>query len=184
MKMIVLAALVAAAGCSKKTVDCGPIANGMDTVAKSVKARAAHLSTEVQDNMVGLVGQLKDKLIQRCTADQWSPEAVACFGAVTSQMTMKACEDKLPEEQRKKLRADIRMVTTTPPAMPQGLPGHPPVLLGSGGSAAPPAGSAEPAPAGSAAPASGDPAPAPAPAAAAAPAGSAVPAPAGGGAKN
>ncbi len=181
MKMIVLAALIAAAGCSKKTVDCGPIANGMDNVAKSVKARAAHLSAEVQNNMVALVGQLKDKLIQRCTADQWTPEAVACFSAITGQMEMKACEDKLPEEQRKRLRADIRMVTTTPPAMSQGLPGHPPVLLGSGGSAAPP-GSAEPAPAGSAAPASSD--PAPAPAAAAAPAGSAVPPPAGGGAKN
>jgi hypothetical protein len=201
MKTIVLVALLAAMGCSKKASgsDCdASIAKGMDSVAAMIKTRAP--SPQMQETMVNLVGKWKVALIQRCTQDKWAPDALACFAKVASRLDEQACEAKLTEEQRAKLHTDLRQAGRGS-RMPGGLTGHPAMLSGTGSAGAAPAESgmapaglgmapASPgmapagpgaSPAGSGAAASGSPAPAPAPAGsgAAAASGSPAPAPAG-----
>lgn len=155
MKMIVLAALLAAAGCSKKSgTDCeSAIAKGVDSMLATVKSGSA--SPQMMDQIKEVAGKMQTALTQRCNEDKWSPEAVDCFKKLTSQAAMQACESKLNPEQRTKMRKDLIQVMTS--MRPGAGPGHPPTLSGSAapgaGNAAPPA--AAPPPAGSTEPAAG-----------------------------
>jgi len=143
MKMIVLAALLAAAGCSKKSgTDCeSAIAKGVDSMLATVKSSS---SQQVRDSVKEIAGKLRTALTQRCTEDKWAIEVVECYAKLTTQGEMQACESKLSAEQRTKLRRDLIQIMTST-RMPG--TGHPPSLSGSG---APGAGSA--APSGAAAP--------------------------------
>jgi hypothetical protein len=178
MKTIVLVALLAAAGCSKKSSECDvSIAKGMDNFAAEVKTRAPN--PQMQQSMMSMVGKLKGALVQRCNQDKWSPEALACFAAVVSRKDIQGCDSKLTEEQRSKLHADM-MQAMTGSRMAGGMAGHPPMLTGSGGPGGPAApamgGTAAPAASGTAAPAaSGTAAPAASGTAAPAASGSAAP---------
>lgn len=191
-KMIVLVALLAAAGCSKKGSDCdASISKGMNNFISAIKTREPN--PQRQETLLNVVGKLKTTLTQRCNEDTWAPEAVTCFTTVSSQPEVRACEDKLTKEQHTKLTKELMQIMMES-RMPSGVAGHPPMLAGSGdpgaggpgGSVTVPAGSAAPAgsataPTGSAvAPTGSAPAPAgsaPAPAGSApAPAGSAAPA--------
>jgi hypothetical protein len=186
MKLIALAALLTTAGCSKKSSECdAAIGHGMDAYTAAINADTG--DPQRQQMLLGVVSKLRATLVGRCKADQWQPDAVACFSTAASQREIRACEPKLNREQRTKLTADLRkvMMSGAGPRMPSGLAGHPMNLTGSPvmppphgaspGSASSPA--APSAPAGAAAPAgSAAPAAPSAPAGAAAPAGSAAPA--------
>jgi hypothetical protein len=184
MKTIVFVALLAAAGCSKKTSDCdASIGKGMDNFAASVKTSAPN--PQLQETRLNMISKLRGTLTQRCNEDKWQAEVVTCFTTVGSMKDMQTCQAKLSDEQRTKLVNEIRQVmmgSMGSMRMPNGLPGHPPMLgsAGAGGSGGPeaiggmpgsragsapapaPAGSAQapaspapPAAAGSAAPAAG-----------------------------
>jgi hypothetical protein len=176
MKSIMLVALLTIAGCSKKPApaetgtDCSaPINKGMDNMAAALNGDAA---PQMKEMLLGVVTQLRATMLQRCTEDKWSADALACMGKVKSQREIKACEDKLTPEQRTKLSTQIQQVML---GLRPGGPGHPaaapisgaPASEGSpGGAGAPGAGGAAGAPgaaetpagaaaAGSAAPAAG-----------------------------
>jgi hypothetical protein len=186
MKMIVLVLLLAAAGCSKKgSAEAPPceasIAKGIDTVASGIKSRATN--AQMQENMMAMVGKLKSTITQRCVEDKWPAEAIQCFAGIANMKAMQDCQGKLNEEQRNKLVGDMRdiMLSTRRGRMPDGVPGHPPTLGGSGagsGEAAP--GATAPAPAGTPPAADGS---AAAPAAPATPPGATTPPAAGSGSK-
>ena len=159
MKRIVLAALLAAAACSKKPAppDCdAEIAKGVASFVAAAKSgdtrpRRAEVLAEA----------LKEALTERCKADKWSAEVVSCFSAASGITAMQTCDAKLPEDQRNRLRTEISEAIRSRggmrgPRMPMDMPGHPSVLAGSNaGSATPPgqpgAGSAAPSPPGAAA---------------------------------
>ncbi|HEY0482571.1 MAG TPA: hypothetical protein VGD37_33850 [Kofleriaceae bacterium] len=142
------AALLGAAGCSKKSSDCSAaIAQGIDrylAAAKQAAAGSPRLAAipKIQD-------QLKTAMTQRCNDDHWQAEAVSCFGKVASAGDMKACEDKLSRDQRTKLDTDLLPIMmggmgATGSQMPP-LAGHPAALTGNvpaSGSAGDAAGSA------------------------------------------
>lgn len=152
MKMIVLAALLAAAGCSKKTSECdAAIGKGMDNFMSAVKT--ASPNPQMQEMRLNVIGKLKGTLTHRCKEDQWTPEIVSCFASVVAMKDMQTCQTKLGEPQRAKLMTEIRevMMSSMGSRMPAGVPGHPPLLNGGGGPGDPgaaPAGSGA-APAGS-----------------------------------
>jgi len=182
MKMIVLVALLATTGCSKKGSNKGSdcdsaISQGMANFTASRKTAA---NPKMQENMQNMVGKLKTALTQRCNEDKWPPEVMTCFTTVAKMKDMLACQAKLSAEQQAKLKTEIQQVMLGAMGgmrMPSDDAGHPPMLTGSGdpgaggpGGSAAPAGS--PPPAGSPTPA-GSPPPA---GSGAAPAGSAAPA--------
>jgi hypothetical protein len=175
MKTIMLIALLAAVGCGGKKSensaetgsDCADAINkGMDGMTAALKARGSDAA--VPEAMLTILGKLRTTLTERCTQDKWSPEALTCYRAVTSQPEVRACQKKLTDEQRTKLSAQLRQVMMGGMQMPQGA-GHPPTLQPSGsgsgapggsppataGAAAPEVPAAPPAPAGSAAGSSG-----------------------------
>ena len=126
MKTIVLVAILAAAGCSKKSRAANP---------------------QMQNSLNEMVAKMRTTLTQRCKDDGWSAEAVDCYGKLTTQAEMRGCEQKLTDEQRTKLRTEIRQAMSSM-RMTLGGPGHPP-MLGSGGppaapGATPPAGADTP----------------------------------------
>ena len=155
MKKIVLIALLVAAGCSKKGSAGGSggeceaaMTKGTDSLLTTVKTRAGN--PQAIESLTEMVGKMKATLTTRCTEDKWSADAVDCFSKLTSQAELRACEQKLSEEQRNKLRGEMRQLMGS---MRMG-PGHPPAL---GGSAAPPAAPGTP-PAGEPPPAAAPPA--------------------------
>jgi hypothetical protein len=146
MKTIVLVALLAASGCSKKasSSDCdAPINKGMDNFAATVKSRGSN--APMQGAMLAVIEKLRTTFTQRCHDDQWAPEAAACFGTVASQREVQACEAKLTDPQRTKLTNEVREIMMSSMRMPTGVPGHPQMLQGSDGPAGasvPPSGAA------------------------------------------
>ncbi len=137
--LVVIVAFLAACG-SKSGPDCATsIGKGMDNFAEQMKAKAPNAPA-----MTDMIGKLKDTLIKRCTEDKWPPEVLTCFQTVNDRPGMQQCQQKLTEEQREKVMADIRQMMMGNMKMPGGMAGHPPML---GGSAAAPA--TPPAPAGS-----------------------------------
>jgi hypothetical protein len=178
MKRIVFVALLAAAGCSKKSPDCdGSIGKGMDSFAASVKTSG--LNPQMQAARMDVVTKLRGTLTQRCNDDKWPAEVVSCFATAGSMKGMQACQADLSNEQRTRLLTEIRQIMMGSGSMRMpggvGVPGHPPTLAPGG------AGSGAPETSGGGMPGSHD-SPAPAPAgSASAPVGSAG-APAGSGA--
>jgi hypothetical protein len=145
MKTIILVALLAAAGCSKKSADCdAAIAKGINNLTESVKSRGG----PQLEASLAIIDKLKGTLTKHCTEDKWPAEVVQCFTTVSNQKDMRGCQEKLTTEQKSKLMTDIQQVMMGSIRMPPG--GHPSTLSGSG---APPG--ADPAAAGSAAPAPG-----------------------------
>src|SRR5512140_431519 len=148
MKTIVLVALLAAAGCSKKTSDCeAAIGKGMDNFASEIKTTAP--DPKMQEMRMGVITKLRGALTQRCNEDKWPAEVVACFNTVHGMKDMQGCQVKLNDAQRAKLMNEIRevMMSTMGARMPAGLAGHPATLTGSsaapegtGGAGAAPAG--------------------------------------------
>jgi hypothetical protein len=143
MKTIVLVALLTAAGCSKKgssASECdAAIAKATESMLETIKSRAA-ANPQRLEGMTEMVGKMRTTLTQRCNEDKWSSETVDCFTKVTSQAEMQACEQKLSNEQRTKLRGELRQVMSS--MRPGG--GHPPALGGSGAPPAPPGGATPP----------------------------------------
>jgi hypothetical protein len=135
MKAIAAVALLVAAACSKKaSVDCDTaIARGIDGLVATVKARSA--SEQMQDSMSELAGKMRTALTRRCSEDSWPPDAVACFGKLTSPADMQGCESKLTAGQLAKMRKDLVQATSTMRTLGT-APGHPPTLAGSGESSA------------------------------------------------
>ena len=174
MKTIVLVALLAAVGCSKKTSDCdAAISKGMDNFASSIKTDAPN--AQAQETRLTVISKLRVTLTQRCNEDKWPAEVVSCFTTVSRKKDMQACQAKQGEAQRTKLLTEIRqvMMGSLGSRMPSGTAGHPTMLAGSGDPGGTPAApSGTPAMAGSPSPASGSPAAGgtPAPAAGGAPA--------------
>jgi hypothetical protein len=136
MKAIALVALLAAAGCSRKSsVDCETaIARGTDSLVATVKARSA--SKQMTDSMKELAGKMRTALTRRCSEDKWSPEAVECFGKLVSPAGMQGCESKLSAEQLTRMRKDLVQATASMQTLGAG-PGHPPTLAGSAGPSEP-----------------------------------------------
>jgi hypothetical protein len=143
MKKVILIALLIAAGCSKKGSSGGggeceaAMAKGTESLLATVKSRAG--SPQMIETVTEMVGKMKATLTTRCTEDKWSAEAIDCFTKLTSQAELRGCEQKLTEEQRNKLRGEMRQLMGST----RMGPGHPPTL---GGSAAPPAPGTPPAP--------------------------------------
>lgn len=185
-KIVIVALLAAAAGCGgkKSGSECdAAIAKGVDNLTKNIKERTPN--PQITERMIGVMDKVKGVLIERCKADNWPPEVVACFTTVNNRRDMQACQGKLTPEQGSKLTAEISEVMMKEGGMgmgqrmPPGMQGHPESLQGAGAApgspppASPPAGSTETPAAPAAAPAAG--APAAPPAAPAAPAGTAAP---------
>ena len=151
--LVVIAALLV--GCSKSSgSDCATsIGKGMEKFAEQTKSRVPN--PEMQAAMTEMAGKLKDTLIKRCTEDKWPSEVVNCFTTVSDRPGMQQCQQKLNDEQRDKLLADIRNVMMGQfggGKMPGGMAGHPPMLGGSaatGSAVPPPTAPPPPAPAGS-----------------------------------
>jgi hypothetical protein len=172
MKKIVLVALLAAAGCNKKSgADCdGAIAKGMDNFKANIKEHAAN--PQITERMMGVVDKLRGTLVERCKEDKWADEVVTCYTTVHDRKDMQGCQTKLTPDQQSKLTAEITKVmmggTAGMQRMPPGMAGHPGTLqpsTGDGAAPAAPAAPAEPAappaaPAAPAAPAGGSAAPA------------------------
>jgi hypothetical protein len=163
MKTVILIALLAVAGCSKKGSSASggeceaAMAKGTDSLMATVKSRAG--DPQRLENLTEMVGKMKTTLTQRCTEDKWSPEAIACFTKLTSQAELRGCEQNLTEEQRTKLRNEMRQLMGS---MRMGA-GHPPGLGGSGVPPAPGAAPAGDTPPAAAPPATGGTAAPPAP---------------------
>jgi len=136
MNKVILIALLVAAGCSKKGSSGGggeceaAMAKGTESLLATVKTRAGN--PQMIESLTEMVGKMKTTLTTRCSEDKWSADAIDCFSKLTSQAELRGCEQKLTEEQRNKLRGEMRQLMGS---MRMG-PGHPPTL---GGSAAPPA---------------------------------------------
>ncbi|HET7501684.1 MAG TPA: hypothetical protein VFK02_11790 [Kofleriaceae bacterium] len=179
MKRIVFVALIAAAGCSKnKPSDCEvSIGKGMDAYA--AKVRSVSPNPQGVEGRLAMIDKLRGVLTTRCTQDKWGPDVVLCFTTVESMRDIQTCQARLGDEQRTKLRMDVREAMMSMRGS-MGMPGHPPMLTGSAsGSGAPqPAQPAQPTPppSGSGTPAAPTGSPAPA-GSAAPPAGSAAPPP-------
>jgi hypothetical protein len=166
MKTIMLVALLAAAGCSKKSSDCdASISKGVSTLAETIKSRTTGPQQEAN---LAIIDKLKGTLIKHCNEDKWPAEVASCFTTVTNQRDMRACQDKLSTDQKTKLSTEIQQIMLGSMRMPPGT-GHPSTLSGSGTPGTDPG-----SPAGSAAP---PPTAPPAAAPAAPPAGSAAAAP-------
>lgn len=165
MKKIVLVALLAAAGCSKKaTSDCdASISKGLDNFSNTVKSRTTN--EEMKQRMATVLGTLRTTLVKRCTEDKWPTEVTKCFETVANMRDMQTCQTKLSTEQHEKVRSAIRDVMMGGGHM-GGDAAHPAALTPNMGAAHGAPGSAD----GSAAPAAGSAAPAPAAPAPAAPA--------------
>jgi hypothetical protein len=160
MKTIILVALLAAAGCSKKGGDCdAAIAKGINNLTESVKSRGG----PQLEASLAIVDKLKGALTKHCTEDKWPAEVIQCFTTVTNQKDMRGCQEKLTTEQKSKLMTDIQQVMMGAMRMPPGA-GHPSTLAGSGAppGADPAAGSAAPAPGSTEPPAAAAPAAPPA----------------------
>jgi hypothetical protein len=127
------AALLGAAGCSKKTSDCSAaIAQGIDRYLAAAKQAAA--GSPRLAAIPKIEGQLKATMTQRCNDDHWQADAVSCFGKVASAGDLKACEDKLSRDQRTKLDTELLPLMmggmgATGSRMPP-LAGHPGALTG------------------------------------------------------
>jgi len=117
-------------GCSKSGSDCATsIGKGMEKFAEQAKSRAPN--PEMQQAMTDMAGKLKDTLIKRCTEDKWPSEVVNCFTTASDRPAMQQCQQKLSDEQRDKVIADIRQVMMGGGMkMPPGMAGHPDGLKG------------------------------------------------------
>jgi hypothetical protein len=101
-----LVVLAVTAACSKSAPDCATaIGKGMDNFSEQMKTKAP---AAMQGGMAEMAASLKSTLIKRCTEDKWASEVVSCFTTVSDRPGMQACQQKLSEEQREKLMADIR----------------------------------------------------------------------------
>ena len=154
MKTIVLVALLAAAGCSKKGSDCdASIEKGMDKIAAEVK-KANAPNPQQNESRLSLIAKVKGALIQRCNEDKWPSEVVSCYTTIASSKDAQACQAKLNPEQQQKLNGALRPIMRSAMGgsrMPPDVAGHPAMLPGSGDPAAAPEGSTA-APAGATAP--------------------------------
>lgn len=131
MKTIMLIALLAAAGCSKKSSDCdAAIAKGMNNLTETIKSRA---SGPQQEQNLAMLDKIKGVVTKHCNEDKWPAEVVNCMTTVTNQRDMRACQDKLSTEQKQKITTDIQQIMLGSMRMPPGA-GHPPGLAGSGAS--------------------------------------------------
>jgi hypothetical protein len=165
MKMIVLALVLAAAGCSKKSSsDCEPaITKGMDAFLASVKNNS--MNPQMQERITGMADRMKTVYIKHCTEDKWAPEVVACYGNMKSFKDRQECDAKLTDEQKSALRAERRSGPGR--GGMADIPGHPQGLSGGSGGSAEAPGAAGPgaAPPAGAPPAATPPSGAPTPAA-------------------
>lgn len=132
---------------------------------------------ERSKKMGEVAGALKQAITNRCTEDKWPEDVIKCYDTASSMEELRACRQKLPQDQQTKLQAEEMQVMMKtmgggmggPPGMGGMPPGHegmggmPPGHEGMGGAM----GGAGAPPAGSAAPAGGAAAPAPAGSAAA-----------------
>jgi len=150
--LVLLVAALAACGSKKTGSDCdAAIGKGIENFTKGIKEHAPN--PQVVERMMGMMDKLKGVLVERCKADNWSPEAVTCFTTVNNRKDMQGCQNKLTPEQSSKLTGEISQVMMSQGGMgqrmPPGMAGHPETLQGNG-SAAPGApgaagGSADPA---------------------------------------
>jgi hypothetical protein len=116
-KLLLLAVVLAIASC-KKGDDAAKGPSCADAISKAVATLPAGPATAIADRLKGV-------LITRCTEDKWSPEVIACYGAVTGQNAQKemtACREKLPPELAQKARAEIQRAMLMSGAMGGG--GH------------------------------------------------------------
>ena len=131
MKMIVLALVLAAAACSKKSNDCEPaITKAVDTAMEAGKRRA--MNPQMQERIASMGQRMKTSFIKRCVDDKWPSEIVACISKATSQKELLECESKLTEEQKNHLREDRQAAMEAERASMPNIPGHPPMLGGAG----------------------------------------------------
>ncbi|HEY5947727.1 MAG TPA: hypothetical protein VIV40_19640 [Kofleriaceae bacterium] len=144
MKTILFVAAIALLGCKKKDNE-GAAGSGptcADAVAKAVGAMPGGGTGEVQS-------QLKSIMTTRCTEDAWPPAVIKCYATeVTDMASMKKCRESLPADKQQRLMTEIRgvMMGAAGGAGPMhggGEPAPAPAPAAEG-SAAPPAGSAEP----------------------------------------
>jgi len=128
MKMLLLIAALAMAGCSKKSDAGSAQAGGAgacgDAIAKAVGAMPGGPGAgDVQ-------AKLKTILTTRCTEDKWPAAVVDCYATKATDMaSMKQCRELLPPDQQQAVMGEIRAVM-------MGAGGAGP-MHGAGGPAAP-----------------------------------------------
>jgi hypothetical protein len=144
--VLIVAALLLAVGCEKKSQTSGP--SCADAVEKALGAMPGGPGAGDE-----IKGKLRAIYTKHCTDDKWSADAIKCFANdVKDMLGMKACREKLTAAQSDALMGEVR-ATMMGAAGAGGGPMHPsmpPPGAGPAGGGPTPSGSGA-APAGSAA---------------------------------
>lgn len=108
-------AVLALAGCSKKSGGSGDCASAVDKGVQTMTSAGMDRVPEdqkaaMQAGMKETGDKLKDILTKHCVDDKWSAEVLDCYAKSTSQPDIRGCRNKLPADQAEKIGAEIREV--------------------------------------------------------------------------
>lgn len=102
-------------------------------LAPELKARMEERSKKMGE----VAGALKQAITNRCTEDKWPEDVIKCYDGASSMEELRACRQKLPQDQQTKLQAEEMqvMMKTMGGGMggPPGMGGMPPGHEGMGG---------------------------------------------------
>ena len=112
-KYLLLATLVAAAACGggSKPAPTPPAPPPSPCVAVSQHMRDMVMKAGQEEqagaDMLNKLGPIIERVVsERCQADAWSPEVIACINGADDK-TMDPCIDQLTDDQEKALESDI-----------------------------------------------------------------------------
>jgi hypothetical protein len=83
-----------------------------DSIGHAVSAAADYLTSRYGE---GAPEGIRELAVHRCTADQWSLDAMRCLDRVTSDNEMQRCIGQLEEYQRRALEAEMKAFALRPP---------------------------------------------------------------------
>jgi hypothetical protein len=114
-KTCMLIAVLALAGCSKKSAGSGDSTSAVDKGVQTMMSGGLDRLPDdqkaaMQAGMKETGDKLKDILTKHCVDDKWSAEVLDCYAKATSQPDIRGCRNKLPADQAEKIGAEVREV--------------------------------------------------------------------------
>jgi hypothetical protein len=114
-KTCMMIAVLALAGCSKKSAGSGDCASAVDKGVQTMTSGGLDRVPDdqkaaMQAGMKETGDKLKDILTKHCVDDKWSAEVLDCYAKATSQPDIRGCRNKLPADQAEKIGTEIREV--------------------------------------------------------------------------
>jgi hypothetical protein len=105
-----LASLALGAGCkggggAPAAPECEPTLGG--AIDRMVGEARRSMSGSALARVEAIAPQLRQALHSSCAADEWSAQALRCFGAATLQTDLDACTAKLTHEQWERVRKKL-----------------------------------------------------------------------------